>query len=442
MRTSAWLRGLFCATLMIVTSGLSQAQTANATQDTPGGAEDESPPEAGNLEQRVEQLELDLLQMEARMPEQEEEKALEEVTFHGKSRSLQILNPELSAEIDAFAGLVLQDGKTFESPWNYGLVHEEEGVRSGFFIREAAFLLQSVLDPFSSIHINFSIEGGGIALEEAYVTYHAVGPRLQLSLGKFRQLFGVVNRWHRHALDQFDYPMMLKIPFGADGLSQTGLSVDWLMPDWWSDAQELTLQITNSSNSEFLAGDHFSVPSGLVHLKNYWDLSRNTYLELGLTGLAGSSGRSGQVDPDDSTLLLKDDSLSLSWAAGADLTLQWEPVHQAKYRGVLWRTEFLYAHSEKEDQVRHFMGGYSYVEAKAGASLSLGVRGDLATGMQLADEELDFHWQASPYITWWQSEFVRLRVEYNAIQMEGAPLEHRVLLQIGCAAGPHKHERY
>ena len=50
--------------------------------------------------------------------------------------------------------------------------------------------------------------------------------------------------------------------------------------------------------------------------------------------------------------------------------------------------------------------------------------------------------QAVPYITWWQSPWVRVRLEYDYFMPEAAGAEHRVYLQLTFAAGPHKHERY
>jgi hypothetical protein len=52
-------------------------------------------------------------------------------------------------------------------------------------------------------------------------------------------------------------------------------------------------------------------------------------------------------------------------------------------------------------------------------------------------------WLGSAYVTWWQSPFVKFRLEYNHEDGEdmGEP-EDRVMLQCVFAAGPHKHERY
>jgi hypothetical protein len=60
-----------------------------------------------------------------------------------------------------------------------------------------------------------------------------------------------------------------------------------------------------------------------------------------------------------------------------------------------------------------------------------------------------------PYITFWQSEFVYVRLEYSHgeeipyFEPDGTlygtlarRVDNRVLLQIDFAAGPHKHEKY
>ena len=77
------------------------------------------------------------------------------------------------------------------------------------------------------------------------------------------------------------------------------------MPPIISDANTLTLQITNGQNEHLFSGDMFSIPAGLLHLKNYWDLSRDAYFELGLTGMIGQNNQRGY---DDEGILVSEDS--------------------------------------------------------------------------------------------------------------------------------------
>ena len=48
-----------------------------------------------------------------------------------------------------------------------------------------------------------------------------------------------------------------------------------------------------------------------------------------------------------------------------------------------------------------------------------------------------------PYLTWWQSEYVRLRGEYGYLENDlSGQSENRFTLELTWAAGPHKHETY
>ena len=382
------------------------------------------------LEERLDALELELLQVQIMTDDVEEDDGpLEEKRFTGAARSLQAMNPEISFSGDVVAQyLVSPEGKEY---------HGDD--RSGFFFREFGVHFQSNLDPFSMTKIAFALSPEGVALEEAYMTWAPLFEGFSLSAGHFRQQLGVVNRWHPDGLDQANHPLMITVPFGEEGLAQTGLSAHIRLPPLWSHSLELVLEVTNSSNEEVLSGEFFSIPSTLVHLNNYWDLAPSTYLELGLTGLYGAN--SGRGVPDGAGGL-KDEGFRMTAMGGADLTLNWEPINQGKYRGVTWRTEFLYVRKELiGNELIDWFGGYSYIETKAGASWILGVRGDLVQPFEVKNGG-ELEWQAVPYVTWWQSEFVRLRLEYRYHQPHLGDPDHLAMLQITFAAGPHKHERY
>ena len=52
-------------------------------------------------------------------------------------------------------------------------------------------------------------------------------------------------------------------------------------------------------------------------------------------------------------------------------------------------------------------------------------------------------WVTSPTLTWWQSEYVRLRLEYDLLDRNFVSTkEGRLFLQVTLAMGPHKHETY
>jgi hypothetical protein len=198
----------------------------------------------------------------------------------------------------------------------------------------------------------------------------------------------------------------------------------------------------------------------MAHLKNYYDLSESTYLELGLSGLWGTNNRRGFVDDAGD---IRDEPWRYTVVGGADLTIQWSPLQQAKYRSLTWRSEGYLVHRQtttrdedisagwaENDGDRISWGVYSYIDYQLATRWFAGVRGDLAIPTIRTKEDV-FAWDVVPYLTFWQSEFVYLRLEYRytrnipfqqSDESFALRTDHRVLLQIDFAAGPHKHEKY
>ena len=321
----------------------------------------------------------------------------------GNERNLNRLNPEISftGDVVAFGG-------------------EGQADIDG---RELELDLQAALDPFSSTKFTIAFGPEEVEIEEGFIRYDGLATGLGLRAGKMRQTFGALNRWHLHALPTPDYPLVLQSFFGEEGLAQTGLSAEWLLPRPWASANELTLQVTDGAAEPF-GGESFDRLVVLGHLKNYWDVSDATYFEWGLSGAAGSPA------PGRDTRL---------W--GTDVTLHWQPPARAKYREVTWRTEAMLSERDDEEGVRQeAWGGYTYVEALLRQNLYAGVRYDRVEN-PLAPAFAT--WAVEPFLTWWQSEYVRLRLAWQHLREE--PFDDgrdRFLLQATWSAGPHKHELY
>ena len=84
------------------------------------------------------------------------------------------------------------------------------------------------------------------------------------------------------------------------------------------------------------------------------------------------------------------------------------------------------------------MGTWLMAEARVGRRWLVGGRFDWAEN---PDEPEESSWLAGPSITWWQSEWVRIRAEYDLLQ---GPTGRRglFLIQTTFALGPHRHENY
>jgi len=301
---------------------------------------------------------------------------------------------------------------------------------------------QSYLDPFSKMHVVFGYAGAdaewghggesdvgeedlGFELEEGYLQWFNLPGNTSLTLGKKRQQFGILNRWHLHALPQTDYPWVIQESFGGEGLSGTGVSVEWMMPSLWADANELVVEVMDGNNEVAFAGSDWTQPSYLVFLKNYWDLSPNTYFEADLTGLHGVTDASGDLNHD---------------FAALDLAYDWYPLGREQYRGFELRGMLLRSWLDLEDGSSvDSWGSYLYGQLKVARRWIVGLRGDWVQDQREAGHEF---WGLSPYLTFWQSEFVRLRGQYSYRDDNWYGADNRFELQFTFAAGPHKHDSY
>jgi hypothetical protein len=370
----------------------------------------------------------------------------EEPTFASGALGLQALNPEISVTGDFITSY--RSGDAVTQPLDNTL-------------RTLGLHFESYLDPYSRFKAAVPVTDDKAALGEAYFTRYDWLPDLNVTVGKLRQQFGIVNRWHKHALDQVDFPLPLRQIFGPGGLNQTGASLDWQLPPLGNASQELTFQVTNGENPRVFGENSRNTPSFLAHYRNYRDLNKDTYLEWGLSGLAGRNNAWGVLDPDEE-MLAQQRKLWTS-VLGADLTLMWEPTERMRYRNWVWRTEAyllnkkILAPDGSGEDTLHSWGAYSYFQKKLDRTREVGVRVDYyepdvkdyadLPGLSLAPLAVTapgaHQWLFAPYVTWYQSPWVHWRLEYDRLlNHDMGPDENVLYLQCVFAAGPHKHERY
>jgi hypothetical protein len=202
-----------------------------------------------------------------------------------------------------------------------------------------------------------------------------------------------------------------------------------------------------------------STPSCLVRYNNYRDITKDLYINWGLGGILGWNDTWEIVEG--GTIQEEDRELSTR-VFGTDLTFFWEPTDRMRYRNLVWRTEGYFLNRDilapddgKRDTVNAW-GAYSYLESKLTRTWTLGSRFDVFVpdrkgyaGLVPSLSPLvvgtggAYRWGAAPYVTWEQSPFVKVRLEYDFLDGKGTGKpEHLVFVQVVFAAGPHKHERY
>jgi hypothetical protein len=95
---------------------------------------------------------------------------------------------------------------------------------------------------------------------------------------------------------------------------------------------------------------------------------------------------------------------------------------------------------ELEPGTGNAVGLWSAIEVRVSDRWLLGGRFDRVENPAELDQTA---WIVSPTLTWWQSEWVRVRVEYDVLGRSFQPDdEARLWLWVTVAMGPHKHETY
>ncbi len=359
--------------------------------------------------------------------------------------SRQAENPELSIVGDFFYRLQSID---------------KQRNNSDAMLRNLGIHYETYLDPYTKFKGAVPVKEDISNIGEAYITRFGARKNLNFTIGKFRQQFGIVHRWHQAGLDQSEFPLAMRRILGDGGICQNGIGLDWQLGASGKTTRELTMQVTEATNPRLFAGNTRGMPSMLLHLKSFRDIDTSTYQELGVTAVAGvndqwSVSKAGVTSMIDKTRPV--------FAFGLDFTHLWEPADNMRYRNFMWRTEFyglrkeiLVPDSGNKDSIFAW-GAYTNLHWKLDRQLESGFRIDyfepdsqkyaavpgfsLAPLASIADSPNE--WQLCPYLTWQQSPWVKYRLEFNYKSgNDMGPDERRLMLQCIWSAGPHKHDRY
>ena len=257
---------------------------------------------------------------------------------------------------------------------------------------------------------------------------------MNLKAGVFKSEFGLLNRYHDHALPQFDRPKALINLFGTGGLGGPGAAANFMLPAWMSSASSFDVSLLmGSCDQSFRTAPATDLIITGQYL-SYYDLSVSSYLEF---RISGAGGRNDQPGGDYN-----------SYIGSAGMTYKWAPVGREKYRTIDWKSEFLYSVQEFLDGQYKSYGFYSSIQNKLGARWWLSGRIGYS---ELPYDPGQNEWDFTLAVDFWESEFVftRLQYQYNARDitsrrdLTGAiPSDHTVIIQVVWAMGPHKHEAY
>ena len=351
----------------------------------------------------------------------------------------QPVNPRMLPDISAVGDLIgdlSPDGST-----------QEDGTRFG--IREVEIALQAVVDPYfrGDVFLGFS-DAEGVHIEQAFMTTTALRG-LEARVGRFLMPVGKLNTTHRHDLHTIEYPWVIQRFLGEEGLKGTGVYVSRIFAPFGF-YQELLLTatdrigeapedlVTTTPSNEDLADLAFS-----ARLRNYWDLSQASNLELSISALTGKVEQPydfGPVPPGGGPNAV----LAGQQLFGGDATFRWRPLQQGLYRSFIAQGEFYQQRNARSDDPafegpnRDFMGAYGFARWQVGRRWFVAGRYDWLEDPELGGETSS---AASGYLQWFPSEFSKLTLAYEQLMpsaASGVGQTSRILLQASFAIGPHK----
>ena len=266
------------------------------------------------------------------------------------------------------------------------------------YLNETEVSLQATVDPYA--RADFFLSFGrdpvtgkyGVEVEEGYLTTLSLPAKLQLKVGKFREAVGRINPTHPHALPFIDLPNAYVNLFGEEGLNDEGASLSWLIPNN-AFYQELVFQTTSGfSESPAFARSQGNHLIYLGHLKNFFTLTDNATLELGLTGISGPN-----------------DSSRTTNVATADLTYKYKPVQMNTYHSLTWQSEFYYSHNNRtENNAVNAFGLYSFLQYQLAKRTFLTGRYDY--GQKPYNSSINEQAYSLTF-GWYATEFSKIEVE-------------------------------
>lgn len=411
-------------------------------------AQEPSTPGPDTLYRKIRELENELKEIKETLAEQKKQDEMEALLqeadrlssrdetaevdlskkFFSGVRQQQGLNPNISFAMDFFGGLSSSGVSSISesSDISYG--------NNGFYLREAQLSMVAPLDPFTRGKGFISATSEGVFVDEVYMEWLNLPLGMNLKAGYFRPEFGFLNRYHDHALPQFDRPRVLVNHFGTEGLGGTGLATNFLLPAVIAHATSLDLSLVYGNNPQSFLPDSLSGFMAAGQFLNYYDLSPASYIEIRLSGTGGNHDfRGGNLQ---------------TWVGSAGIAYKWAPVGREKYRTLEWKTEFLYGYRETEGGGHRSKGFYTSIQNKLGARFWIGGRVGYS---ELPYDPSQSEWDFTVSLDFWQSEFVMTRIQYQYNDRDilsrretGGPYpsDHAVTIQVSWAMGPHKHEAY
>lgn len=349
------------------------------------------------------------------------------------------------------------------------LLGDHDPNQRGFTLATSEFAMQGAVDPYFSgfANIVFKLDQHNeteVELEETYLTTTSLPANLQLKAGQMFVNFGRQNPQHPHQWAFVDSPLILTRTFGPEALQQLGAQVSWLAPTphyietfmtVLNGRGESAFSFRNRGEDDGAGTERFHGRATLDrHLRGAGDL---VFVPRVTTSFDITDeqtlvlGASAAVGPNDTGPHTRTEIY------GVDAYWKWKSAHShAGFPFVSWQTEALYQRFEAgadpfaptplpAETLRDW-GFYSQVLWGFHQRWVAGLRGEFVTGNEGAFDAEDIfrgdRTRVSPNLTWYPSEFSKIRLQYNYDHGEHFGDEHSAWLQVEFQLGAHAPHKF
>src|SRR5207244_3389703 len=421
------------------------------------------------MEEQFRQLQRQIEKLETKKIQEVEAKANAALDASKKTFASQF-NPAISLGIDTI-GSYKSNAQGFNpgnGPQAGARINNTRPAGADFNLRSAELFISADVDPFTRAYatINASADAANndeatLAVEEAAIVTTRLPYNLTVRGGRFFADFGVLPHRHDHDLPFVDRPPSIAAFVGGEAQTN-GVEVSWLAPTPFFLRASGT--VGNKLGADFRDGvsNVNSRPiKGLTYvgrLQTYFDINDDNNVELG-----GSIAEAPNAEDVTNTGRFE------RRLVGVDFKYRWYPLGYGVRQSLTVAGELLHDVGDADpvnggprrdvfgNPVRQgAWGGYVYAEYRLSKQWRPGFRFDYFqlqsepllvtnpfTGLPASTLNATGHrtdnrtWTA--YLTWFPSEFQRLRLQYNRSDRGNAQDANEFFLQWTAFLGSHSH---
>ncbi|MCX7010036.1 MAG: hypothetical protein NTY53_22810 [Kiritimatiellaeota bacterium] len=350
---------------------------------------------------------------------------------------------------------------------NVEALRDHDPKQRGFSIRNAELSLDGAVDPFFKAFANlvYKLEpddSTALELEEAYAQSTSLPGDLQLKAGRYFAEFGRQNNQHPHAWDFVDQPLVMNRMWGSDGLKQNGARLSWLVPTPFY--TEAMLGVSNGQGADAYSFRNVGLTdtNGITRLYGHATMARDP---RGLGDLLYVPRLASSFDLTDEQTLVLGASAALgpndtgpnarTEVYGLDAYWKWKPANAGDgWPFVKVQTEVMWRNFDADadpgaglpgEHLRDW-GLYSQVLWGFVRGWVAGLRGEYVTGNAGASAEGNAQRgeieRVSPNVTYYFSEFSKLRLQYNYTHAAEATDEQAIWVQLEFMIGAHAAHKF